>query len=373
MLTILVTMVGCAPRFHSFDESRSDPNSFSMYRESPSGNAVAANETAIPDKLLFSRKLNGGIGAQVIGNDRFAVVPTFNKRLYFLDVTDGDEITSLVVQSSVANSPALVDELLYYAEEAGGDRLVCHNLVSGKQVWEFSVVDPQAAPVVYEEEVYISSRTGRLSQINRWLGSVNWEYDLDGIILSSPAVTSTHVLICNDQGRLLCLDRTTGDLIWEFHTEEAFRATPMVFAGVVYAGCTDGVMYALEENSGDLLWNLETAGQIVATPVAVGERLLIASNDRTLYCVNKDTGNLLWTYETDAILPASPIGLDGHFICASAAGMVRILDLNGRLRSSFEVDGMITAPPSLVANRLWISTRNRRIYCFGNQSLANSN
>jgi outer membrane protein assembly factor BamB len=362
---LLLLVGGCAPSFSPFKHVQDSDDSFAVFRGDPEGNAAIDSEAKVPDTLIFEHKLNGGISAQVVGNDQFAVVPTFYRRIYFFNPNTGKEITSIVTESAIASAAAVVDELIYYAEQSGGDRLTCRNLVNGKKVWNFAVTDPEAAPVVFDEDVYISSRHGTVFALNRWLGDVRWKREVKGQIHTAVAVNEEHVYVGSDRGELICLDRADGDSVWAINNGHAFTSAPMLFGDLVYCGSSDGKMYALDKNSGEEVWSIATAGQIFATPVAISDRLLIASNDRSVYCVTAVDGNLRWSYETDAIIPSSPIAVDDTFICASAAGTVYLLDYDGHLLRTFSVRGMVTAPLSYVDGKLWVVTHDRRVYCFG--------
>ncbi|MCK4858566.1 MAG: PQQ-binding-like beta-propeller repeat protein, partial [candidate division Zixibacteria bacterium] len=354
-------------RFHKFTNLESDPAGFPHYRLSASGNTVIEKSNAVPDTLLFKRKLNGGISAQVVGNRQFAIVSTLNKRIYFLQSSSGKEITSLVTKSAIGAAVALVDELVYFAEESGGDRLICFNLVSGKKVWKFAVDDPQGAPIVYDEDIFISSRPGILYRLNRWLGEEIWKYDLSGQSYTAAAVDSDHVYIGSALGELLCLNRQDAELLWSYRTGGAIVASPMVDK-FLYCGSSDGAMYALNRVNGELIWKYETAGKIFTTPVATRGLLLFGSHDRNVYCLDAGNGDLLWSYETDGILRSSPIVVGDHFLCATAAGTVYIFDLAGKVIKTFTVNGSVSAPLSYFDSKLYVATRKRMIYCFGNSS-----
>jgi outer membrane protein assembly factor BamB len=354
---------GCAPRYRKLDDVGS--GGFVGYRNLASGNAVVEEVTEPPDTLLYEIKLNGGIGAQAVVNDRLLVVPTFNKRIYFLDPANGREITSLVTESSVPAAVALVDELIYFAEESDGNLLTCFNLVNGKMVWEFELFDPRGAPVVIGEEVYIASRRGTLYRLNRWRGDTEWKHQLAGQVYAPPAVNGDLVCVGNDQGTLTALDRAEGEVVWESELGAAVLASPMI-SDLVYCGAANGSMFACDRETGEQVWSFETAGQIQTTPVTTAGLLVFGSNDQTLYCLNADTGDLLWSTAVDGIVKSSPIVIGDFIACASAAGEVNIFDFDGRLVERFEVDGIVSAPPAYSNGKLFVTTRDRRLYCFGN-------
>jgi outer membrane protein assembly factor BamB len=362
--SLLLLLVGCSSSFHKFPEPGLSGPGFWQFRGDPGGNAVLTLSGELPDSLLFEKRLNGGIGAQIVGNDQVVIVPTFNKRIYFLAAENGRVVSTLKTNSAVGAAVAVADELIYFAEQSGGDRVVCFNLVSGKEVWSRDLFDPQGAPVLSEEDLFVSSREGRVLRLNRWTGDVIWEHEVQAQVYTTPAVDADYVYFGDASGELACLDRESGEPVWSFATGGAIMATPMV-ADLLFCGSSDGTMYAFKKNSGELVWTLETAGQIFTTPALTGGRLLFGSHDRSLYCVDVFTGSLLWSYDSGAIIESSPIALDGHFLCANAAGKIFFLSLSGELINTLQIRAGITAPLALINNRLYIGTESRRIYCFG--------
>ncbi|MFH2055455.1 MAG: PQQ-binding-like beta-propeller repeat protein [bacterium] len=367
ILLVALLLSGCTARFYKFPEpGLSEPGLFQS-RGNPGGNAQFDGNTDLPDTMLFERRLNGGIGAQIVGNDLVVVVPTFNKRIYFLAATDGRVVSTLKTESAVGGAVAIVDELMYYAEQAGGDRLTCFNLVSGKQVWQAEVFDPSGAPVVADADLFIAGRDGTVFRLDRWTGRQIWKTEDESQIYTTVVADAEHVYYGNAAGELVCLARESGDELWRVATGGAIVASPMV-ADRLYCGSADGTMYALDRKSGQIVWSLETAGQIFTTPVLQGNRLFFGSHDRLVYCVDVTRGGLLWSYDVGAVMTSSPIGVNRHFICASAAGEIFAFTDEGELIGTLQTKEAIVAPLAFINGRLYVGTDSRRIYCFGSSS-----
>lgn len=354
---------GCAPSFKKFKQVESSSGGFIQHRVNANGNAVLANENMVLDRQVFERKLNSGISAQVVGNAQYLVVPTFNKRIYFLNPQTGAEVTSLVTESSVSSAAALQNELVYYAEEAGGDRLVCFNLVTGKIVWQHRLKDPPGAPIIYGEQVFICSRDGEIHCFDRWTGDSVWVHISKRSVYSTVSVDSELVVFGTDTGEIIGLDRASGERRWTFPTQGAIFAQAMI-ADLVYCGSADGSMYALSRSSGELVWKFETTGQIQTTPVLIENRIVFGSDDNTVYCLDASDGAVLWQYETNGIIHASPIGAGNTFIVANSAGMVYQFGFDGTKLAEFPVRGSIEATPAFINGMLYIVTTQRRIFAF---------
>lgn len=359
----MLASVGCAPSFKKFKEVSQESAGFVQYRVYGSGNAAIATELIL-DTLLYERKLNGGIAAQVVGNSQFVVVPTFNKRLYFLNPANGSERTSLVVESAIGSAAALAGELLYFAEEAGGDKITCFNLISGKKIWSIELLDPQSAPILSGEQLFISGRDGKIYNINRWTGELIWTHESHAQIYAAPAMDSTMVVFGTDQGDIVALNRNDGTRRWSFHTGGAIFAQPLL-TDRLYCGSADGTMYALDLNSGGLIWKYETTAAIHTTPVQVNDRVLFGGDDKLVYCLGAGDGNVVWSYQTSGIVQSSPIAMGNTFVVANSAGTVYQFNFEGSPLKQFEVRESIEAAPAFIDGKLFVGTVRRHLFAFG--------
>jgi outer membrane protein assembly factor BamB len=366
LLSLAVTFLcmGCGARFTALRGVNDDNIGFHQHRGAPSGNALIDVDAGLLDTVLYSKKLNGGIGAQVVGVTNAIMVPTFNERIYFLNPDNGKERTSVLTKSTVGSAVAIAHELMYYAQEAGGDLLTCLNVATGKTIWRLKITDPLAAPIVDGDELFITSRTGFVYRINRLQGEVIWQYDAGAQCYAAPAVDCSRVYLGTSKGEILCLSRKTGDLLWTFESSMAIFAQPLI-ERYLFCGSGDGRLYALDVATGKQVWSFVTPSPIHTTPVITGGRLVFGSDDQNLFCLDPGSGNVLWRFETDGIVQSSPIVVGKTFICANSAGSLYQLDFDGKLLKSFKVKGSVTAPVSFVNGKLFVVTRQRMLYCFG--------
>ncbi|MBK7090435.1 MAG: PQQ-binding-like beta-propeller repeat protein [bacterium] len=364
ILVCCLLMFGCVPSFKKFRQTDDVNSGFIQHRVNANGNAVTESKGEPLSRVVFERKLNSAVSAQIVGNSQFIVVPTYNKRIYFLNPQNGDEMTALVTESAVSDAAALRNELLYYAEEAGGDRLVCFNLVSGKIVWQQRMRDPQGAPIIEGDEVLIGASDGDVFCLNRWTGDSVWVHSSKRTIYPTVSANSEIVVFGTDSGEIVALDRKKGERLWSFSAHGAIYAQALI-EGLVYCGSADGSMYALQPKTGELVWKFETTNQIHTTPVLVDGRLVFGSDDNTVYCLSATDGGVLWKYETSGIVHASPIAIGRTFVVANSAGGVYQFGFDGTKMAEFQVRGSVEAPPAFINGMLYIGTTQRRVYAFG--------
>lgn len=359
----LAVIAGCAPRFSTF-KNTAPATGFVQHRVNAGGNAVLESGAVAIDTILFERKLNGGMAAQVVGNQQFLIVPTFNKRIYFLNPSTGREITSLETESAVGSAAAVQNELIYFAEESGSDQVTCFNLVNGKKVWSLKVVDPPGPPIISGDELFITSRIGKVVCANRWTGVVQWEQDLHCHFYAPVAADSARVYVGTDRGDIVALSRSDGNELWRFAAGSTVFAQPLADQ-LIYVGTGAGTQWALDPASGSEIWRYDCVSSIHTTPVLRANRLIFGADDRVAYCLNAQDGGLLWRYETTGIIQSSPIIAGEMVILANSAGSIYQFNLDGQLLSQLSVKGTIQAPAAVIDGKVYVVTTQRRLYCLG--------
>lgn len=361
-MTLLVA--GCSVPFKKIPRPDLLGRPSSYYAVPPDANLSFAGEARVFDTLLYSRKLNGGLNAQVVGCDKFIVVPTYNERLYILNPSTGKEISSLQTESSLGSAAAIAGELLYFVEEAGGDRLTCFNLAKGKIVFRKKIADSPGAPVVDGNDVYLSSRFGKVHRLDRFTGDSVWTYDSGAQIYCSPTVDSACVYFGTDRGQIICLEKSTGRKLWQFKAGGAIYARPVI-GKYLYCPSGDGILYALDFSTGTLIWSFTAPGSIHTTPVLTDGSLLFGSDDMSVYCLDPRSGAIKWSYATDGIVQSSPLATETSFVVCNSAGGVYQLDHDGKLLKVTNLKGSVVASPTVIGDKLFVVTRSRMLYCFG--------
>ncbi len=364
LIAAIILQSGCASRPRPLAPFDVTPRPLMYYQTPANANLITPSDGSVFDTLLWSRKLNGGLTAQVVGTDSFVVVPSFNERIYLLNPDDGKHYSMLGTEAAVGSPTVISGNLLYFVEEAGGDLLTCLNLATRKAVFHTKIVDSPGAPILDGGDVYITSRTGNVYRINGRDGKVIWTYETGGISYSSPTVDSQHVYAGTDRGEIVCLDKNKGTKIWSFKCGGAIYSRPVV-GTILYCTSGDGILYALEPSNGSLLWSFTTHGPIHTTPVLADDRLLFGSDDKSVYCLDAHTGKSIWAHETDAIVQSSPLATDTTFIVCNSAGNVLQFGYSGNLLRTLKVKGSIDAAPSIIDGKLFVVTRLRMLYCYG--------
>lgn len=164
-----------------------------------------------------------------------------------------------------------------------------------------------------------------------------------------------------------------GSIDWYFETDNAIFSSPAVDdSGNLFFGSRDGIFYALDA-SGQERWRFEGASDWIDSSPALGANgdLYFGSWDNSLYALDQTTGALEWSFETGSLIIASPsIGDDGSIYFGSYDGILYALASDGSLRWSASLEAEIEASVAIGAEgRLYLGTVDGDFYAFSSDGV----
>ncbi|MFC1859583.1 PQQ-binding-like beta-propeller repeat protein [Thermodesulfobacteriota bacterium] len=239
-------------------------------------------------------------------------------------------------------------------------------VTAGTLLWEYDTSgDILSTPAVSGNSVYVGSDDGKLYAFDVESGTEIWSYDTGAPVRSSPAVISGKVYVGSIDGRILCLDTETETLVWEHTTGSAVRSSPSITEGKVYVGSDDGKVYCLDAVTGVKLWEYGTVIPIQSSPAVVDGKVYVGSDNAKLYCLDSQTGVLLWEYETGATIRSSPALANGKIYFGSYDGYVYCLDAaSGTKLWDFLTDGYDDHSSPAVSNgKVYVGSDDGKLYC----------
>ena len=200
---------------------------------------------------------------------------------------------------------------------------------------------------------------------------VQWRFQTEGRVISSPAVARGAVYVGSTDQNLYAIDQETGTLKWKFHTESWVTSSPAVSdigffnppdprtgkptgpvpAGnsTVFFGSFDGSFYAVDAASGKLRWKFDTEGErrfahrrlhglqpsgeligdtwdfYLSSPAVYQGAVYFGSGDGNVYALDAATGALKWKFQTGDVVHASAAIADGLVVVGSWDGILYAL------------------------------------------------
>ncbi len=196
------------------------------------------------------------------------------------------------------------------ATSRDGDVAVYRVLEDGLQdLWRTSIDgEIRAAPVVFDDRVYIRSVDGRLRSLALADGSQVWmvsrrvpSLSLTGT--SEPLVSEAAVYSGFDDGKLVAFDRNDGQVLWETTIglpsgrTEVERLVDLdgrfiLRDGILYIASFQGRLAAVQAVSGDILWSRQFSS---FQPLGVDDKAVYVSADNShLWAIDRRTGTAFW-------------------------------------------------------------------------------
>lgn len=161
---------------------------------------------------------------------------------------------------------------------------------------------------------------------------VQWTFEAQGAIVSSPVIAGGKVYFGSDDQFLRCVDLETGELDWAFETDDIIEAPPMVHGDVVFCGSSDFFFYAVDAKTGEEKWSYETDDKVLGGAAVVPgpegkEHVVFGSYDTHLYCLDVADGSLVWRYQTANYVNGTPAVWSGRAVFGGCDAILHVVDL----------------------------------------------
>lgn len=291
--------------------------------------------------------------------DRSTVyVGSYDKNVYALDAETGEKRWSYEADGLVRGSPTVVDGSVYIG-------VGCFNLACS---W---YADEEDAPEI-----------GQLCSLDRSTGELNWRFEAEGEVVSTPAVHAGTVYVGSSDSCVYALDADSGEREWKYEAEDWIWSSPTVAFGTVFFGDFDADVYAVDAETGTEVWTFDTLGAYISGSTAVDEDTVYVGvvpanypqsaqrNDAEVFALDRRTGDERWSYETDVLeIGSSPAVTDDRVYIGSHSPVdedrtgLHALSKDGEERWLFEVDGRgVGSSPALVDGWLYFGAEDNRVY-----------
>ena len=159
-----------------------------------------------------------------------------------------------------------------------------------------------------------------------WSTSIGVGHDKQFVNLA-PFVYEGQLFIADRKGRVVALDAETGKKNWEVKTEAAISGGPGVGSGVVLVGTSDAEVLALSADDGSLLWRVEVSSEVLSVPQVDIDKVIVQAVDGNITALALDSGEQLWIH--DRSVPV--LTLRGTSTPAVESGLVVAGFANGKL------------------------------------------
>lgn len=285
-----------------------------------------------------------------------------------------------------ASSAAIADDEWIYVG-AANQRFYCLNILSGFERWQLRTPRTVAAtPVLYGDDLYFAGQDGLVVSCTKNNRVKNWTFQTEGPIFANPLVTDDLVYIASSDRSLYCLDRRTGQRRWRQRFDNPLDKAPILSEGRAYLSVPQTGLVVLDAARGKEQWRRPEGGEFL---MQLGSNAYLWNGGNgygnAITVVNVETGNSIKTAGAGVAEFAAAartdqsillVSRDGEMMCLRSAkaphlkpaALVAVLE-NDRAEAQFkkgEPEKAAAAPPRerLVSARYrflmedWFSSRS---------------
>ncbi len=177
--------------------------------------------------------------------------------------------------------------------EWSGAHLAAIDPGSGRVLWSLEGPAVLFRPVTAGDQVFVSSRSGRLLALDARSGARRWVFRSGDDWIYPPVVSGGVLLVVARQSGLYGLDAADGRVLWHRTLPQEPTEAPLALAGRGAAlALFDGRLLAVDPR-GRTLWQTRLARPALNLS-SDGRRLYAGGYDRRLRAFSVEDGRLLW-------------------------------------------------------------------------------
>ncbi|MDR3691796.1 MAG: PQQ-binding-like beta-propeller repeat protein [Fimbriimonas sp.] len=240
-----------------------------------------------------------------------------------------------------------------------------------------------SSPCVANGLVYVGAGSD-LVAINSDTGAIEWTFNANSVIYSSPAVSADGTVYVGAINALFAINGSTGQQVWTFPVPGQIFSSPAIGPdGTIYVGDFEtysgfGHFYALS-SAGAQKWSLQTAAIVSSAAIGTDGTVYVGADDSNVYALDPATGSTKYSYKTgDYVQGAPAIGPDGSVYAVSNDGYLYALSSKLEFKWSSLVGIPHTYSPEYVSSPavssngiVYVGSANGHLYSFASDGTLN--
>ncbi len=238
-------------------------------------------------KELWNYTTDGEIDSSANFYKDLVLFGSQDSKLYALNAKTGKLAWELETGDQVRCSITVIESRAFVAGCDGALHII--DLNQGKEVGSVVIESPTGVtPAATDDGVYVGTEQAGFYAIDWKQAKLKWKYDdpQGGLATRScPAVAGKQVVMGASNRKVYSLNTDTGKLIWSTTLKSKIVSSPVIVDGRVLVGSTDGRFYELDLKSGKIVWEIELQGGIIGSPAVAFGRVVIATDRGVVYCL----------------------------------------------------------------------------------------
>lgn len=169
--------------------------------------------------------------------------------------TSADIIWSLDAGSPVLSSPTVIPGAVIFStfNSSGSNRIFALDPDTGHELWNRSMSSRIQSTAAYDptlDLLFVGTFGGGMLALDANDGTLEWSFDTDGSIQSSPAVADGKIFFGGFDRRIWAVDAAgngdgTTDEVWNYTTGKVIHSSPAISRGRLFIGSDDDRLYCI--------------------------------------------------------------------------------------------------------------------------------
>ena len=247
--------------------------------------------------IPFSSHLNFYKGVLYVVNQ--------NSRLYAFNPLDGQKIWSFeslsgLIKPAKSSSISIYDNKLLFSNDVGdvtaidldkqvilwNRNILSQNNISTNLVFKISNI------LIDKKDVYVSSNSGDLLNLNVDTGEIKWSYKLSSI--QNHIINEKYLFVLTENGFVVSFNKNTGTILWSIDLNKISKNTKdqidyyglILASNNVYLTSSNGNLYKISAIDGKYIAHKKINSELSRAPIIVDNKILILNHSSELILVN---------------------------------------------------------------------------------------
>lgn len=272
----------------------------------------------------------GGLSAK---ND-MVLISTGLGNIYALNYKSGEIQWKKNFLSQISAPPVILNNKIFVTTD--DNQLLAVELNSGDNIWNHSgnienlSIIGGVNPAIDNDVIYVTYSTGEIFALNINNGAIQWYENIgsdflfnDGMIMdiqSPPVFFNDNLYVSSFSGKFVSFKAIDGERLWELNLS---TINPITISGnYIFLLDTNNKLYCITKDDGEIVWVVQLKKKKKddeiswVGPLLTSHKLIVASSEGTIISISPYTGKVMSIFREEESFTINPIqaGLNIYFV-----------------------------------------------------------
>lgn len=318
--------------------------------------------TTLAVVLMWSFKAGAAADAPpLVAGDRVFYAAS-DKKLYALNVADGEELWSRRFKAPLPVSPVSGDGVVYQCVPYPEGRIYAVRSSDGKVLWK-SPAGPGVVSAAAGGGVVAVGRGNAAVFYDSLSGDERGRISFDDDVVGALYAGGESFVVWTGGGRVARGGLSDGEPAWEIKAAPGgVRAAAA--GGRVYVGAAAGAIICYDAETGDEVWRRDVNEPLTDSPLYPDGGVLLVAGRRSVFAFSAKDGELRWTAEPGGnVVGAAPYA-EGAVVACEDGRVVFARAEGGEPALLVKLDAYAAHAPLVAEDRLYITDGKKLLQCY---------